>query len=234
MLNLKSRPIIIGDLPVDACIVVNTQLNTRIIAKASCAGENVTDIQIIGTHDLNLIISPLASFGNYTWYKNLSWIPPGNGEYSICTVVIDTTLFSTDQSCFTILVGEMPDPSVIPSSLYPASNTLIYANSSKQSQVFMCQFNFNILQPPQPVYIRVYSAQTNAVVFIVQSPPTFVTLAQSASPYEYDYYHFGTFNFNVTFFLMNNSIMFTIPVGMFPFGTFYILFDYGKVYLMSN
>lgn len=40
-------PTIIGDLPLDACIIANNNLTTRIVANESCSTESITDIQII-------------------------------------------------------------------------------------------------------------------------------------------------------------------------------------------
>ena len=70
-----TSPTIIGDLPLDACIVANNNLTTRILANESCSPtESITDIVILSF--TNLASSNLAKLTNSTWYKNMTWIPP--------------------------------------------------------------------------------------------------------------------------------------------------------------
>ena len=47
--NCTSYPTIIGDLPVDACIIDNNNLTVKIVTKVGCTSVSITDIQILAT-----------------------------------------------------------------------------------------------------------------------------------------------------------------------------------------
>ena len=58
-------PTIIGDLPINACIIANNNLTTRIVANVGCLTETVTDIQILSSAGVSS--SNLGQLANSTW-----------------------------------------------------------------------------------------------------------------------------------------------------------------------
>jgi len=65
----------VGDLPLDACIVANKDLTTRIVANESCSpSERISDIVILSF--TSLVSSILTQLNSSKWYKNITWIPP--------------------------------------------------------------------------------------------------------------------------------------------------------------
>jgi len=190
---------------VDACIVANTNLTTRIVASESCSTENITDIQILGFTGVQS--SSLGQLSNSTWYKNMTWTPPtpivGVNSYLICSTATDTALLSSDSSCFTFITG-ITSPQVVNSTVSPTGVT-ITTTSSAQTQTFSCSFNVNVIKPTTSSYIRIYSATTNLQVY---------TLDASLS--------------NTTQFTSLTDMNFVVPIGILSSDTYYILFDWGR------
>ena len=100
-------PIIIGDLPINACIIANNNLTTRIVANAGCSTETVTDIQIL--YSAGISSSNLGQLTNSTWYKNMTWSPPlpivGVNQYLICSIAYNSALLVSSSSCYTFITG---------------------------------------------------------------------------------------------------------------------------------
>jgi hypothetical protein len=199
-------PTIIGDLPVDACIVANTNITTRIIARENCSNESITDIQILAFTGVQS--SSLEQLTNSTWYKNMTWTPPtpivGVNSYLICSTATDTALLSSASSCFTFITG-ITSPQVVNSTVSPTGVTLT-TTLSTQTQTFSCSFNVDVIKPTSSSYIRIYSASTNQQVYALDASLS-----------------------NTIQFTSATDMNFIVPIGLLSSGNYYILFDWGKI-----
>lgn len=144
----------------------------------------------------------------------MTWNPPsssGVNSYLICSTAMDSSLLSSTTSCFTFITG-LPEPKVNISSLSP-NNVSFTTNSPSDKEVFNCSFNLNNMIKPSSTqttipYIRVYSKQTNSEVIKLNALLS-----------------------NTTQFTSLQDIYFSIPIGILPTGDYYILFDWGKLFL---
>ena len=198
----------VGDLPLDACIVANNVMTTRIVANVSCTTEKITDIQIIS--GVSLTIGNLININNVSWYKSMTWTPPiaiGINSYLICSTAFDSSLLASPSNCFTFITG-ITEPQVNISSLTP-NNAILNINSVNDTQTFKCSFNLNnMIKPPstQPTtpYIRIYSKQTNLEVIKINALLS-----------------------NTTQFSSLQDMSFDVSIGNLTPGDYYILFDWG-------
>lgn len=192
----------------DACIIANNPMTTKIVANVSCTSVSITDIQMIS--GVSLTISNLINLNNVTWYKNMTWNPPiasGVNSYLICSTATDSALLSSPSSCFTFITG-IQEPQVNMSSLSP-NNIVLTKAATTDTQLFSCTFNLNnMIKPPSTQtttpYIRIYSKQTNLEVMSL-----------------------NTILSNTTQFTATQVMQFSIPFGLLPVGDYYILFDWG-------
>lgn len=143
------------------------------------------------------------NLNNITWYKNLTWNPPAPSvrlsSYIICARGSDSSLLSSESSCFTFFTL----PKVNEATIYPVGSTFTTTYTS-QLQEFRCSFNVDIAKPIASSYIRIYSKQTNLEVLSID------TLLQSTN--------------QIT---SNKNMNFNVPIGLLTSGDYYILFDSG-------
>ena len=130
----------------------------------------------------------------------------GVNSYFVCSTATNSALLSSITSCITFLTG-LPEPRVIESTVSPTNvylTTII--GDLTGTQTFSCLFNIDVVKPSVSSYIRVYSAITNLQVYALDASLS---------------------NNNIQF-LSSTNMSFTIPIGILPIGTYYILFDWGN------
>jgi hypothetical protein len=150
----SKAPVIVE--PQQTCYIgkIFEPINLKIIAKSSCKNVTIKEMQILGP--MGSIKSDSFILNSSLWYSNFSWTPFKNGVYFICVTAIDSMLFKSNLSCFSILVNVMK-PQIIPGTQFPID----IVDSDLIDSKFKIQFDSFSIQKPnlKSAYIRLYSQE---------------------------------------------------------------------------
>lgn len=201
-----NAPVIVGELPKDACIAanLNSVLNLQITAQVNCSYTSIDNIEVIGPPGLyvsNLVTLPGASQSSI----NINWTPNQTEIVKICAIATDTTSLSSLMTCYTVLAGyPIPTPSSVSPNGKLTTQFLQAANISGLLN-FKVNFSSNIKYTNlMSAYIRFYNNETNSQVSSIQ-------VSQCNSE------------------IMNNTLLIYLPTTNFTVGVYYALLDYGVV-----
>jgi len=190
---------------VDSCfaIPVNKKWTEQIVAFENCSNENISDIQILSTANINFSQLKILSKQSQTWYKTIEWIPTNNdlGQNIICATASSTSLLISDISCYTVLVG-VTEPKIVsasPSSLLSQE----FLRDPSGLLKFNITFNVNIYKPKNTAYIRIFSDNSKKEVLKIDASQL------DASKF------------------VGNTLLLDIKRELLPEGDYYVLFDYG-------
>jgi hypothetical protein len=138
-------------------------------------------------------------FSGVYWYKNVTFTVNLPGQYLICASSMDTSYWTGDNYCYSVVYGVSP-PVVIQSSFYPIGSAFIDPSTPF---FFSCNFSQVIKRPSTAAYIRLIDASTNITVANLTTTNT------------------------TNVFITNNRMKFTFGTILQPNKTYYINLDLG-------